>query len=69
MIVTANERRQKLGLFNISEASRLLDLEVHLMHRMIKRSELSPPTVKIGKRLYYSLADLKLLKKQAADVE
>ena len=65
MIVTANERRQKLGLYNVSEASRLLGFDVFQMHRMIRRSELLPPTVKIGKRLYYSRADIEQLKKKA----
>ena len=66
MIVSANERRQILKLYNVTEAARLLRLDAQLMHRLIRNGRMAGPTLMVGRRRYYSADDLKELKKTKA---
>lgn len=58
MVVTADERREVLELFNVSEAARRLRIPVQQMHRDIRAGRLPSPQVMIGKRSYYRSDDL-----------
>ncbi len=58
MIVTANERRNVLKLFNVSEAARQLGVDVQQMYRDIRAGRAPSPEVKVGKRLYFTGQDL-----------
>tara|TARA_R110002096_G_scaffold374983_5_gene568665 strand:+ start:143 stop:358 length:216 start_codon:yes stop_codon:yes gene_type:complete len=64
MIVTADERRNILSLFNVSEAARQLGIAVQQMHRDIRAGRLPSPQVRVGKRLYFTRGDLNKLTKQ-----
>jgi DNA-binding transcriptional MerR regulator len=66
MVITADERRSKLGLFNISEAARKLSIPVRKMHWEIRMGRLSAPQIRLGKRAYYAADDLRLLEQQCA---
>ena len=61
MIVTADERRKILNLFNVSEAARQLGVDVFQLHRDIKSGRVPPPKVRLGRRLYFGddLIDLR----------
>lgn len=61
MIITADDRRQILGLYNISEAARFIGVDVGLMHREVRKGNLPAPEFCIGKRCYYTDHDLKKL--------
>ena len=58
MIVTANERRKILNLFNVSEAARQLGVDVFQLHRDIKSGRVPSPKVHLGRRLYFGEDDL-----------
>ena len=64
MIITANERRKVLKLFNVSEAARQLGVDVQQMHRDIRAGRVRPPQVLVGRRLYYRSEDLSDLSTQ-----
>ncbi|QDT48899.1 Helix-turn-helix domain protein [Symmachiella dynata] len=64
MIVTADERRNVLNLFNVSEAARQLGIAVQQMHRDIKAGRLPSPQVRVGRRLYFTRDDLDKLMEQ-----
>ena len=64
MIVTAEERRNVLSLFNVSEAARQLGIAVQQMHRHIRAGRLPSPQVRVGKRLYFTGGDLNKLTEQ-----
>ncbi len=66
MIVTADERRSILKLFNVSEAARQLGVPVRKMHWEISAGRLPAPQVQLGKRAYYTAADLRILAEQCA---
>lgn len=66
MNVTAEERRSVLGLLNISEAARQLDVPVRKMQWDITAGRLPPPRIRLGKRLYYSMDDLVILAKRCS---
>ena len=71
MIVTADERRNVLNLFNVSEAARQLGVDVQQMHRDIRTGRVRPPGVRVGKRLYFTSQDMNDLsaKNQMKDIE
>ena len=58
MVITVEERRNTLKLFNVSEAARKLGIPVQEMHRRVKAEELPKPTVQLGRRRYYHASDL-----------
>ena len=58
MIVTSDERRNVLKLFNVSEAARHLGIAVQKIHRHIRAGRLPEPHLRIGKRSYYTSVDL-----------
>ena len=66
MNVTAPERRNVLGLFNVSEAARELRIPVRKMHWEITAGRLPAPQIRLGKRLYFTADDLQLLEQQCA---
>ena len=58
MIITADERRNILGLFNISETARELGVPVGKMHWDITAGHLPAPRVRLEKRAYYGADDV-----------
>ena len=58
MVVTADERRNVLNLFNVSEAARLIGMDVYRLHRDIKAGRVPSPQVRLGRRLYFGNDDL-----------
>ncbi len=66
MVITAEERRSTLALFNISEAARRLDIPVQVMHRAVRAGDLPKPQVKLGQRRYYAQKDMAILAKRVA---
>lgn len=58
MVITAEERRSVLRLFNTSEAARRIGLTVQQMHRQIRSGIRPSPTIRLGKRLYFAADDL-----------
>ena len=58
MIVTADERRKVLNLFNVSEAARQLGVDVYRLHRDIKAGRVPSPQIRLGRRLYFGMDDL-----------
>jgi hypothetical protein len=58
MVITVEERRNTLKLFNVSEAARRLGIPVQEMHRRVKAGELPKPGVQLGRRRYYYATDL-----------
>jgi predicted site-specific integrase-resolvase len=54
MIVTADERRNVLNLFNVSEAARQLGVDVFRLHRDIKAGRVPSPKIRLGRRLYFT---------------
>ena len=66
MNVTAPERRNVLGLFNVSEAARELGVPVRKMHWEITAGRLPAPRIRLGKRLYFTADDLETLARQCA---
>jgi|GEM_PF-1233798 len=58
MIVTADERRHVLNLFNVSEAARQLGVGVQKLHRDIRAGRVQSPKVRVGRRLYFASNDL-----------
>jgi predicted site-specific integrase-resolvase len=58
MVITVEERRNTLKLFNVSEAARKLGIPVQEMHRRVKAGELPMPEVRLGRRRYYHASDL-----------
>jgi len=58
MIVTADERRKILNLFNVSEAARQLGVDVFQLHRDIKSGRVPSPKVRLGRRLYFGEDEL-----------
>ena len=67
MNVTADKRRQVLGLFNVSEAARRIGEPIQKLHRDIKAGKLPMPTVPLGKRHYFTVDDLTLLKRSVKE--
>ena len=66
MVITADERRSVLGLFNVSEAARRLGIPVRKMHWEVRVGRLPAPQVQLGRRAYYAADDLELLQQQCA---
>ena len=58
MVVTADERRDVLNLLNVSEAARLIGMDVYRLHRDIKAGRVPSPQVRLGRRLYFGNDDL-----------
>ena len=58
MIVTANERRNVLKLFNVSEVARQLGVGVFQLHNDIRRGHVKTPQVRIANRSYFTAADV-----------
>jgi predicted site-specific integrase-resolvase len=67
MNVTADKRRQVLGLFNVSEAARRIGQPIQKLHRDIKAGRLPTPTVPLGKRHYFTEDDLTILKQHVQE--
>ena len=67
MNVTAGERRRILKLFNVSETARQIGVPVPEMHRWISAGYLPMPTVRLGKRRYFTLDDLAVLTRTCAE--
>ena len=61
MIVTADERRNVLNLFNVSEAARYVGVDVHKLHRDIRAGHTCSPSVLLGRRMYFDMSRLKQL--------
>lgn len=68
MIITADERRSVLKLFNVSEAARHLGMPVRKMHWEISSGRLPALQIQLGKRAYYTAADLPVLAEQYAEI-
>ena len=66
MNVTAPERRTVLKLFNVSETARELGIPVRKMHWEITAGRLPAPQIRLGKRLYFTADDLRLLEQQCS---
>ena len=64
MIVTANERRDVLNLFNVSEAARQIGVGVFELHKDIKAGRVQSPKVRVGRRVYFTRDDLPVLAEQ-----
>jgi len=58
VIVTADERRNVLGLFNVSEVARQLGVDVFRLHNDIRRGHVQSPQVRIANRSYFTAADV-----------
>ena len=58
MIVTANERRNVLKLFNVSEVARQLGVGIFELHNAIRRGHVQSPKVRIRRRVYFTAADV-----------
>lgn len=58
MRVTAHDRRTILKLFNISEAARQLGVGVQRLHRDARAGRVRSPQVLLGRRAYFTEADL-----------
>lgn len=66
MVITADEGRSTLGLFNVAEAARRLGMPVRKMRWEIAAGRLPTPTLALGKRRYFTADDLRLLKRQCS---
>ena len=64
MIVSANERRNVLKLFNVSEVARQLGVGVFQLHNDIRRGHAQSPKVRVGRRLYFTSDDVSDLSTQ-----
>lgn len=64
MVVTADERRNVLNLFNVSEAARLIGMDVFRLHRDIRSGRVPSPKIRLGRRLYFGKDDLGHLRTQ-----
>ena len=64
MIVTANERRNVLKLFNVSEVARHLGVGVFQLHRDIRAGRVRSPKVRIRRRVYFTADDVNDLSTQ-----
>lgn len=69
VVITQDERRNTLKLFNVSEAARELDICVQKMHRWLRAEVLPGPTIRLGKRQYYHADDLTILAERCAAIE
>jgi DNA-binding transcriptional MerR regulator len=69
MVITVEERRNTLELFNVSEAARKLGVPVQQMHRKIKAGELPGPEIRLGRRRYYHASDLTRIAERSAAKE
>ena len=58
MIVSATDRREKLKLFNICEVARKIGVDFQQLHRAVRSGSVDSPAVRIGKRAYFTEADL-----------
>lgn len=67
MVITADERRSVLGLWNVAEAARYIGLSVRKLHFEVESQRMLAPTVQIGRRRYYRADDLPILQKQQQD--
>lgn len=66
MRVNAKIRREVLGLFNVSEVARRLNLNVQKVHWALRVGKLMKPRILLGKRRYYRSTEIALLQKQIA---
>jgi hypothetical protein len=62
MVVTADERRNVLNLLNVSEAARLIGMDVFRLHRDIRAGRVPSPQIRLGRRLYFGNDDLNHLR-------
>ena len=58
MIITERERRNVLGLLNVSETARRLEIPAQEVFYQIRAGRLPSPKTQLGKRLYYHADDL-----------
>ncbi len=58
MQISKQERREKLLLFNVAEAARMLGIGVNKFHMDLIGGYLPKPQVQIGKRRYYKLREI-----------
>ena len=59
--------RLRLGYFNIREAATLLKIRYHTVRDNIRRGAVPPPSYLIGRRRYYTAADVEALASIFAD--
>ena len=52
------ERQEIFNLYNAAETARLIGMQVSDFHNEMRRGFLPMPTVKVGKRLYFRIADV-----------
>ena len=64
MRATPAERRNILGLFNVSEAARQLGVDIQQLHRDVRAGRVQSPQVRIARRLYFTADDLTQLATQ-----
>lgn len=69
MFVSSKDRREKLQLFNVSEAARMFDVGVSRLHRKIREGELPGPSFELGQTCYYDETSIELLKKAVAKLD
>ena len=69
MVITTKERRAVLGLLNVSEMARQLEIPIQRMHYGIRAGVVARPEVRLGKRWYYRESDLTDLAKHYAKKE
>lgn len=62
MIVSANERRNVLQLFNVSEVAAQLGVDVFQIYRDIRREKVCGPKIRLGRRLYFGTDELEALR-------
>lgn len=54
MAISPNERREVLGLFNVSEAAREVGVDVQRLFRDIRAGRVPAPSMSLGKRMYFT---------------
>ncbi|MDB2687094.1 helix-turn-helix domain-containing protein [Mariniblastus sp.] len=69
MFVSSKERREKLQLFNVSEAARMFGIGVSKLHRKIRDNELPRPSFQLNQTVYYDETSIKALKKAIAKMD
>ena len=64
MNLSAQHRREVLRLFNVAEVARQLNVDAQWLRRTIKAGAITPPSTRLGLRLYFSADDLATLSTQ-----
>ena len=63
MDFTILSERHRLGFFNIHETAKLLNINYQTVRENIRRGDIPEPTRLIGRRRYYTAADVESMAK------